>query len=188
MKSTLTTSVTFDASEKSLNFSAVTGFDVRRLYAVINMDDGIVIYATGTSGKGYVNVASNVVTLQYDTTGMGDADTLQIIYDDVTALPVSISTPTATTVKQAAVTVGTTAVRATHDGSAPSGTRRQLVIMPDPASTATFYIGSSSVTSSGATRGIPITGGTPFTANDDAGDYYIISSSAAQTVFILEQE
>lgn len=97
------------------------------------------------------------------------------------------STPTALTVTQAAVTVGTSAVRATVSGSAPASTRIALIVTPDQASTATFYIGSATVTNSGATRGAEIVAGQAFIANNDAGDYYIVSSTAGQTVTILEQ-
>src|SRR6185312_14698996 len=95
-------------------------------------------------------------------------------------------TPTAGTVTQAAITVGTTAVRLTVSGSAPSSTRILLAAIPDPSSTATFYIGSSSVTNSGATRGIPLTAAQSFVVNNDAGDYYIVASTASQTVFVME--
>lgn len=95
-------------------------------------------------------------------------------------------TPVSGAITQAAVTVGTTAVRATVAGTAPSANRQILVITIDPASTAKFYIGSSTVTASGATRGIPLQPGQTFRANDDAGDYFIISDTAAQTVFIME--
>lgn len=97
------------------------------------------------------------------------------------------TTPTAGTVSQAAITVGTSAVRLTVSGSAPNAARSVLVVTPDSTSTATFYIGSSSVTNSGATRGIQILAGQTFTANSDAADYYIISSTAAQTVYVMEQ-
>lgn len=97
------------------------------------------------------------------------------------------STPTALTVTQAAITVGTTAVRLTVSGSAPSSTRVVLVATPDTASTATFYIGSATVTNSGATRGVEIVAGQSFIANSDAGDYYIVSSATSQTVTVLEQ-
>lgn len=96
-------------------------------------------------------------------------------------------TPTAGTITQAAITVGTSAVRLTVSGSAPSASRVVLVATPDSASTASFYIGSSSVTNSGANRGIQIVAGQTFIANSDAGDYYIISSTAAQTVYVMEQ-
>lgn len=97
------------------------------------------------------------------------------------------ATPTALTVTQAAITVGTTAVRLTVSGSAPASTRVVLVATPDKASTATFYIGSSSVTNSGSTRGIEIAAGQSFIANNDAGDYWIVSSVASQTVTVMEQ-
>lgn len=98
-----------------------------------------------------------------------------------------LGTPTALTVHQAAVTVGTTAVRLTVSGSAPASTRVVLVGTPDQSSTALFYIGSSTVTNSGATRGVEIIGGQSFIANNDAGDYWIVSSLASQTVTIMEQ-
>lgn len=100
---------------------------------------------------------------------------------------VAAATPTAKTVTNAAVTVGTSAVRLTVSGSAPASTRVALVASPDTASTATFYIGNASVTNSGATRGVPIVAGQTFIANNDAGDYYIVASVAAQTVEIMEQ-
>lgn len=98
------------------------------------------------------------------------------------------ATPVALTVTQAAVTVGTTAVRLTVSGGAPAASRVALVVTPDIASTATFYIGSSTVTNGGATRGVEIVAGQSFIANNDAGDYFIIASVAAQTVEIMEQE
>lgn len=96
------------------------------------------------------------------------------------------ATPAAGTVTQAALTVGTTAVRLTVSASAPSAVRQKLVVIPDPASTALFYVGSSTVTNSGATRGIPLQPGQPFEMDFDAADYFIISNTAAQTVFIME--
>lgn len=105
----------------------------------------------------------------------------------VTLSPNSPRTPPAKTITQSAITVGTSAVRATVSGSSPTVGRAELVITPDSSSSATFYIGSSSVTTTGATRGIPIIAGQSFIADNDAGDYYIISSTASQTVFIMEQ-
>lgn len=90
------------------------------------------------------------------------------------------------TLSQAAVAVGTTAIRCTVSGSAPNAARKELVVQPDPASTAKFYIGSSSVTSSGANRGVPLAAGQIFIADDDSSDYYIISDTAAQTFFVME--
>jgi hypothetical protein len=104
-----------------------------------------------------------------------------------TSIATTPATPAAGTVTQAAVSVGTSAVRATVSGSAPSAGRKVLIVVPDPDSIAKFFIGSSSVASSGASRGIPVQPGQSFEASNDAGDYYIISDTAAQTVFIMEQ-
>jgi len=98
------------------------------------------------------------------------------------------ATPTALTVTQTALTVGTTAVRLTVSGSAPASTRVVMVATPDALSTAKFYIGSSSVTSTSTTRGPEIVAGQSFIANNDAGDYWIVSDTAAQTVYVMEQE
>jgi hypothetical protein len=100
----------------------------------------------------------------------------------VNATPV---VPAALTVKSAGVSVGTTAVRLTTDGSAPSSTRRVLLANVDSANASKFYIGPSSVT---AGTGVLLVAGQTFSAEDDAGDYYIISNTAAQTVFVTEQE
>lgn len=102
-------------------------------------------------------------------------------------LKAASATPAALTITQAAVTVGTSAVRLTVSGSTPSATRVVLAVTPDAASTAKFYIGSATVTSTSTTRGIQIVAGQSFIANNDAGDYYIVSDTAAQTVEIMEQ-
>lgn len=97
------------------------------------------------------------------------------------------ATPTPLTITQAAITVGITAVRLTVSGAAPASTRVALGVTPDLASTAKFYIGGSTVTNSGTTRGIEIAAGQSFVANNDAGDYFIVSDTAGQTVEIMEQ-
>src|ERR1700677_4738329 len=127
------------------------------------------VVGAGTAGT----PSGGVLTVQGSSTG--------------TPQPITISTPTAGTITQAAVSVGTTAVRTTVSGSAPSATRKLLVVTPDPASTATFYIGSSTVTSTSTTRGPAIVAGQSFIANNDAGDYYIVASVAGQTFETMEQ-
>lgn len=99
--------------------------------------------------------------------------------------------PIAKTVKQAAITVGTSAIRATTDGAAPTAGRVYLSFRWDPntaGATANCYYGSSSVTSSSTTRGILIFPGESIERNNDAGDYYLICDTAAQTIFVVEQE
>jgi hypothetical protein len=98
-----------------------------------------------------------------------------------------IATPTPLTIHQAGISVGTTAVRLTVSGSAPASSRVTLVANVDSAVTAKFYIGSASVTNSGSTIGIELVAGETFIANSDAGDYYIVSNTAGQTVMVMEQ-
>lgn len=96
--------------------------------------------------------------------------------------------PTPLTVKQAAITIGTSAVRLTTDGSAPSSTRVLLVAQLITGSTANCYLGASSVTSSGAGRGATMAAGATFAFSGDAADYYAICDAASQTFLITEQE
>lgn len=98
------------------------------------------------------------------------------------------STPAAVTVKQAAITVGTSAVRLTNDGSAPPSTRVLLVAQLLSSSTANCYFGASSVGSSGATRGVQMFAGQTFSFTSDAGDYYAICDTTSQTFLVTEQE
>lgn len=128
---------------------------------------------TIASGNGVVGTGVQRVAIASDNTPFG-----------VNSIA---KTPSAGTVTQAAITIGTTAIRLTVSGSAPSATRSVLSFTPDSASTAKFYIGSSSVTNSGATRGIQIVAGQSFIANSDAGDYFVISDTAAQTGYVMEQ-
>lgn len=111
-----------------------------------------------------------------------------VLASDQSSIPVA-ATPATTSgsISQAAVTVGTSAVRCTVSGSAPSASRKALIVEPDPTSTAKFYIGSSSVANSGASRGIPLAPGAQFIADFDASDFYIISDTAAQTFFVVEE-
>lgn len=138
----------------------------------------------GTNNIGDVDVLT--LPVSYNA-GAADATTLRVIQANDYVPPAS-AVPSALTVKQAAITVGTTAVRLTTDGSAPSTTRRYLLAQIDPTSAAAFFIGSSSVTSSGGTRGVRLISAGSFERENDAGDYYIISDTAGQTVFVVEQE
>jgi hypothetical protein len=93
--------------------------------------------------------------------------------------------PTAKTVKSANITVGTTAVRATNDGAAVTAGRVVLKVKPNPANTGAIYIGSSGVTTA---TGMLVLPAETMEFNFDAGEYYLISDTAAQSCFVLEQE
>jgi hypothetical protein len=138
----------------------------------------------GNNNIGDVDVASLPVSFN---AGAADATTLRVIPAS-DYIPPASSVPLALTVKQAAVTVGTSAVRLTTDGLAPSATRRKLQFIVEPGGADNFFMGSSTVTSSGATRGVRVFPGQLYTFDNDAGDYYLVSDTASQTVLILEQE
>jgi hypothetical protein len=138
----------------------------------------------GNNNIGDVDVASLPVSFN---AGAADATTLRVIPAS-DYIPPASAVPLALTVKQAAVTVGTSAVRLTTDGLAPSATRRKLQFIVEPGGADNFFMGSSTVTSSGATRGVRVFPGQLYTFDSDAGDYYLVSDTASQTVLILEQE
>jgi hypothetical protein len=106
-------------------------------------------------------------------------------------IPASPAVPSTLTLKHANVSVGVAAVRATTDGSAVSSTRRLLRIFVDPddvTNSAKFYVGASTVTASGATKGEQIFPGAPFVRENDANDFYIISDTASQKFTVIEEE
>lgn len=95
------------------------------------------------------------------------------------------STAAAKTVKSAQVTVGTTAVRATTDGSAVTAGRVVLKVKPSIQNGGSIFIGPSTVTTS---NGLLILPAETMELNFDAGEYYLISDTAAQACYVLEQE
>lgn len=70
----------FKASTKTLDFSLMQGFNVDRLYAVINVTRNQPIYIPGAPGLGATAIAGAKITLSYDTTGHDDADELNVYY------------------------------------------------------------------------------------------------------------
>lgn len=87
-------------------------------------------------------------------------------------------------VLSAQVTVGITAVRAAVNGaSAPSSTRKKLLIKPSKNNTGSIYLGGSTVTTA---NGLEIIGPDRLEFPFDASDYFLISDTAAQVVEIVE--
>ena len=79
----LITNYTFDASAKTVNFNDYTGsFDIKGLLLIVNITDNITIYNFAVDGVGYTAIDDDLVTLEYNTTSMDDADKLLIYYDD----------------------------------------------------------------------------------------------------------
>jgi hypothetical protein len=84
MKSAVTYGYLFTPAARTIDMSAIPDFDVRKLYAIINVTRQRVMYATGLDGHGYseINGALNVLTLECNTQSMDANDLIQIIYDD----------------------------------------------------------------------------------------------------------
>ncbi len=73
---------TFDASAKTITFGDYVNIRLDAVLLITNVTDNIIIYNFADATKGGT-VATNVLTLTYDTTSMADADKLLIYYDDV---------------------------------------------------------------------------------------------------------
>lgn len=78
---TLISDYTFDASAKTITFNGYSSIDLNRILLITNTTDNIIIYNFASAAKGG-SVATNVLTLDFDTTGMDDDDSIQIYYDD----------------------------------------------------------------------------------------------------------
>lgn len=91
MKKFITPSYAFSPGPSGvgfINLSGVSDFNIKNLVSIINQTKGIVIYATGSQNLKYTNVTGTTVTLFADTSSMSSGDTLQVIYEDNSALTV----------------------------------------------------------------------------------------------------
>ncbi len=75
------TGYSFNAAAKTVTFSDYSSISLEGVLLITNITDNVIIYNFSTVGKGGT-VTTNVLTLDYDTTGMSDTDDLQIFYDD----------------------------------------------------------------------------------------------------------
>lgn len=73
---------TFNPSAKTLDFTGFSAFEIKKLFAVINVTRNQMIYATGQASLGLASIAGAVITLAFDTTSHSAGDVLQVIYDD----------------------------------------------------------------------------------------------------------
>ncbi len=64
-----------------VNLSGINDFDIKRLVAVINQTQGVIIYSSANSSYNYTNVVGKIVTLKFDTSDHSPTDILQIVYD-----------------------------------------------------------------------------------------------------------
>lgn len=105
---------TFDASAKTVTFTDYSPVLLNSILLITNVTDNIIIYNFADATKGGT-VATNVLTLTYDTTSMDDTDKLLIYYDDT-----SITTDYATQTTLASIKTGTDKII-----SAPSTSAKQ---------------------------------------------------------------
>ncbi len=65
----------------TINLSGISGFDFKKLVAIINMTRGEVIFASALAAKRATAVAGTTITLFYDTSTQSGSDVLQVFYD-----------------------------------------------------------------------------------------------------------
>jgi len=90
MKQLLTSfSPPFNPTAKTLDFTMYPyGFNINKLYAVINVTQGVPIYIAGAPGLGFSSLGNglggtsySVITLQFNTSTHNSSDLLNIYYD-----------------------------------------------------------------------------------------------------------
>lgn len=84
MKAFITPSYTFTPGTSgvgTVNLSGISGFEIKRLVAVINQTAGKLIYSTGNEALRFTALAGTTLTLNADTATQKTADVLQVIYE-----------------------------------------------------------------------------------------------------------
>jgi hypothetical protein len=71
---------TFNKAARTVTIAGQPSISIEGLKLITNLAAGVIIYQFNAPLKGGT-VASNVITLEYDTTAMNNADPLMIIYD-----------------------------------------------------------------------------------------------------------
>lgn len=164
--------VTFNAAAQTVTFTDLPSGELKlnRVMAVINVTDQIVIYQPNNTAKGG-SVATNVLTLEYDTTSMDNGDSIMAVYDvpdhvneqvcdNDTLVSNTVTTQTLTasgfvpTELEVSNITGAAAVYGTLDGSTPSSTNF-LFALPATPSNVILPV-SGSVTLKVISSGTPI--------------------------------
>jgi|GEM_PF-6122527 len=78
----LITNYVFNPAEKTIIFEDYDSIELERILLITNVTRNEIIYSFADPSKGG-SVSGNVLTLNYDTTGMNADDKLQIWYEDV---------------------------------------------------------------------------------------------------------
>jgi hypothetical protein len=70
----------------------IVNFDIKLLYAIVNVTREAIIYTPAISGRGYTSITGDTITLEFSTTGMSSGDILQFIYDSTVDYPSYVNT------------------------------------------------------------------------------------------------
>ena len=70
----------------------IINFDIKLLYAIVNVTREAIIYTPAISGRGYTSITGDTITLEFSTTGMSSGDILQFIYDSTVDYPSYVNT------------------------------------------------------------------------------------------------
>ena len=82
MKELISFSPAFDPVNKTVDFRFYPGgFQLDRLYSIVNVTQGTPIYIPGVAGYGYTAFDGTTLTLSYDTTAHNPTDLLNVYYD-----------------------------------------------------------------------------------------------------------
>ena len=81
MKTVISSVASFNPVNKTIDLSNIAGFDISKLYVIINITRSQPIYLMGKAGYGFTSVVGSEVTLAFDTTTYQANDKFSIIYD-----------------------------------------------------------------------------------------------------------
>lgn len=97
MKKLITPTYVFNTANRTVDLSAMTDFDITKLYEIVNITRNELIYShypkdntleTGVLKRGFTSVSGSVITLEMDTSLMNDSDNLVFLYEeDTTSVP-----------------------------------------------------------------------------------------------------
>jgi hypothetical protein len=73
---------TFSPLLNTINLAGIPNFDIRKLFAIVDVTASVIVYAAGAPGLGYSLIAGTTLTLEGPLVNCAATDSLMIIYDD----------------------------------------------------------------------------------------------------------
>lgn len=94
MKNLITPSYVFTPGASGVGTidTNIVNFDIKLLYAIINVTRETIIYTPAISGRGYTSIAGDIITLEFNTTSQNAGDILQFYYDSTADYPAFVTT------------------------------------------------------------------------------------------------